>query len=95
MNDAPEQLTDEGYDGPVTLTVEGREVTADASLRGAFMPIDGRFHWYGRLDSVASQSLSSGATVTITTPRGSAEGRLSDTDMWDRLRITGFGRPPF
>ncbi len=84
MNDA--------YDGPVTLTCADTTVETTATLRGHFEPIDGRFHWYGR---VAAPSLASGATVTLTTPHGSATGRLSDLDPWGRLRVAGVGRPPF
>ena len=39
----------EGYDGPARLLTEDRQVEVQVSLRGAFQPIDGRYHWYGRL----------------------------------------------
>ncbi|MCW2868115.1 MAG: hypothetical protein JWR20_2303 [Marmoricola sp.] len=64
-------------------------------LRGHFEPIDGRFHWWGRLDPDPDLPHGSGATVTLTLPTGEAEGRLSDVDPWGRLRISGTGRPPF
>jgi hypothetical protein len=76
-------------------TTEGLEVAVD--LRGHFEPLDGRFHWYGRIS--ASEQLAarfgSGETVLLTTPHGNAEGRLSDVDPWGRFRISGTGRPPF
>lgn len=85
----PEEL----YDGPATI--EDTEV--EVILRGHFEPIDGRFHWWGRI--AASEGLdtehSSGSTVTLVTAHGEAEGRLSDVDPWGRLRIAGTGRPPF
>lgn len=84
----------EQYDGAVTLTVEDRTVATTATLRGHFEPIDGRFHWYGRL-AADSPGLTPGTTVTLSTPRGRAEGRLSDLDPWGRLRVAGVGRPPF
>lgn len=82
----------EEYDGPVRVG----SVTVEASLRGAFQPIDGRFHWYGRLAaSAALDELGPGSSVTVTTEHGSAAGRLSDVDLWGRLRVAGTGRPPF
>lgn len=81
------------YDGPVTVVSGGAEVVLDARLRGAFQPIDGRFHWYGRLG--ATDALTSGDPVTLRTEHGQAQGRLSDLDPWGRLRITGTGHPPF
>ena len=84
----------EQYTGPAEIadgdtTVE--EVTVD--LRGGFQPIDGHFHWYGRV--AGHERLASGDRVTIRTEHGDAEGRLSDVDPWGRLRIAGTGRPPF
>ena len=36
-----------------------------------------------------------GSTVTLQTPYGAAEGRLSDVDTWGRFRVSGTGKPPF
>ena len=87
----------EEYAGPVTVTCGAGEGAAvldtTATLRGHFEPIDGRFHWWGRL--AADDTFTPGATVTLTTPHGTATGRLSDPDPWGRLRVTGTGRPPF
>ena len=84
---------EEQYDGPAAIA--GTEV--DVRLRGHFEPIDGRFHWWGRIAANAriDAEQSSGSTVTLVTPHGEAEGRLSDVDPWGRLRISGTGRPPF
>lgn len=81
------------YAGPVSVVAGETVVEVDATLRGAFQPIDGRFHWYGRLG--ATDALASGATVTLRTAHGEATGRLSDLDPWGRLRVAGTGRPPF
>ncbi|RNM13680.1 DUF4873 domain-containing protein [Nocardioides pocheonensis] len=79
-----------------SLETTGVAVTVDVTLRGHFEPIDGRYHWYGRL--AADEALGRwqpGTTVVLTTPHGSAAGRLSDLDPWGRYRISGTGRPPF
>jgi hypothetical protein len=84
---------EEQYDGPASIA--GTEV--EVVLRGHFEPIDGRFHWWGRI--AANERLdteqASGSTVTLVTPHGEADGRLSDLDPWGRFRIAGTGRPPF
>lgn len=88
---------DDGYQGTVTVAVGGTLVEVEATLRGYFEPIDGRYHWYGRLaasDQLASL-VSGSATAELTTPDGTATGKLGDIDPWGRLRIAGVGRPPF
>jgi len=85
----PEEL----YDGPARIA----ETEVEVRLRGRFEPIDGRFHWWGRIaaDERLDAQHSSGSSVTLVTPHGRAEGRLSDVDPWGRYRIAGTGRPPF
>jgi hypothetical protein len=84
---------EESYEGPARIG----DTVVDVRLRGRFQPIDGRFHWWGRLAASADLDAQhrAGATVTLTTPHGSARGRLSDVDPWGRFRVSGTGRPPF
>jgi hypothetical protein len=83
----------EEYQGPATVG----DLEVEVTLRGHFEPLDGRFHWYGRVAASAALDARhrSGATVLLTTPHGAAEGRLSDVDPWGRFRIAGTGAPPF
>ena len=82
----------EGYEGPARID----QTPVEVSLRGQFQPIDGRFHWYGRIaPDPALETHTSGSTVTLVTPYGEAPGRLSDVDPWGRFRISGTGLPPF
>lgn len=84
----------ESYRGIASLD---ESLDVEVTLRGHFEPLDGRFHWYGRIaadDAVAAQHRS-GATLRIITPHGSAEGRINDVDPWGRFRISGTGTPPF
>ncbi len=87
----------EEYDGPAVVETDEGSVEVAVRLRGHVEPIDGRFHWYGRIavNPVLDERHRSGATVTLRTTHGQAEGRLSDKDPWGRFRITGTGRPPF
>jgi hypothetical protein len=88
----------EGYTGTATLVVDGTEIGVEVDLRGHFQPIDGRYHWYGRI--LVNKRLSAIADgkkmpAEIRTPGGSAAGVVSDPDPWDRYRITGTSTPPF
>lgn len=82
------------YDGPARLESEHGTWEVDVALRGAFQPIDGHFHWYGRVGT-ALECVRNGQSVTVRTDHGEAEGRLSDIDPWGRFRIAGTGKPPF
>ena len=90
----------EEYAGAASVSLaadDAQDIPVEVDLRGRFEPLDGKFQWYGRI--TANQALTErvrpGATVTVTTPDGSAEARLSDVDPWGRFRVSGTGRPPF
>lgn len=86
----------ESYDGPATLLADGASVSLEVRLRGHFQPIDGLFHWWGRVAADdALDDARSGSTVTLRTAYGEAPARLSDRDPWGRFRVSGTGRPPF
>jgi hypothetical protein len=92
------ELPADEYSGPAAVTTDGGDsIGVAVNLRGHFEPLDGRFHWYGRVDAndEVAAMVASGDTVVLTTPQGSAAGRLSDVDPWGRFRIAGTGRPPF
>jgi hypothetical protein len=93
MSTEPEHVSGESYDGPARIGATEVSVT----LRGHFEPIDGRFHWWGRLgaDDTLADRHDPGVSVTLVTQHGEATGRLSDVDPWGRFRIAGTGRPPF
>ena len=87
-----------GYSGPATLVVNDQEIAGEAELRGHFEPIDGRYHWYGRLTANPELDalLTGRISAELRTPEGSAPvSKLGDADTWGRLRISGVGRPPF
>ncbi len=88
---------EDGYAGPVTVVVGVTAVAAEATLKGYFEPIDGRYHWYGRLaaNPELDRLVSGSVAAELRTPIGAAAGKLGDVDTWGRLRIAGVGRPPF
>jgi hypothetical protein len=87
-----------GYTGPATVVVDEAEVAVQVELRGYFQPIDGYFHWYGRVAAnPALDALVTGnrAAVLLRTPAGERPGELSDPDLWGRFRVSGQSTPPF
>ena len=92
-------MTDEdGYEGEATLRMEDLSLTVTVTLKGNFEPVDGRYHWYGRIQQNAALTERLGGrkgTATLATPHGEATGTLTDPDTWGRYRITGTSKPPF
>lgn len=93
-----EHEPEETYAGPAVVVHDGGEVPVTVVLRGLFQPLDGRFHWYGRVDdagALAAAGIRSGAEVALRTPHGEAPARLNDPDPWGRFRVGALGAPPF
>ncbi|OZM75152.1 DUF4873 domain-containing protein [Amycolatopsis antarctica] len=89
---------EDGYTGPATLIVEDTEIPVEVTLRGHFQPIDGYYHWYGRIavnERLAEIAQGRKKPAEIRLPEGSATGEISDPDPWDRYRIMGTSTPPF
>lgn len=89
---------EDGYDGPATLVVESTELAVTVALSGHFEPIDGKYHWYGRIQRSEELTSLLGARkgkAVLRTPLGEAGGQLTDPDPWGRYRISGTTRPPF
>jgi hypothetical protein len=89
---------EDGYQGPATLVVDSTELTVTVTLSGHFEPIDGKYHWYGRIqpcEELTSLLGSRKAKAQLHTPTGKADGQLTDPDPWGRYRITGTSHPPF
>ncbi|GAA3459652.1 DUF4873 domain-containing protein [Saccharothrix longispora] len=89
---------EDGYRGDAVLVFDRREVPVDVELRGFFQPIDGRYHWYGRIaanDEVTALVEGGARTALLRTPTGSATGSLTDPDPWSRYRVSGTSTPPF
>jgi hypothetical protein len=88
----------DGYAGPATLRLGDTTFAVQADLRGQFEPIDGRYHWYGRLarsDELTASIPRGRATGLLSTPEGTAECELYDPDPWERYRVAGISTPPF
>jgi cation diffusion facilitator CzcD-associated flavoprotein CzcO len=88
----------DGYQGTAVLEVGEARFDVRVRLRGHFQPIDGRYHWYGRIDphdGLAEVLGPGNGSGVLTTPEGSARCELSEPDPSRRYRVTGISTPPF
>src|SRR5262249_59756135 len=87
----------DGYEGTAVVQIGRSRFDVRVRLRGHFQPIDGRYHWYGRvsahegLDAVLASGKAAGV---LTTAEGSASCGLSEPDPSRRYRVTGMSTPP-
>lgn len=89
---------DDGYSGLATLAIGDARFDVDVELRGHFEPIDGRYHWYGRIasnEALAELLAGAKASGVLETPHGSSPCEVSEPDTWQRYRLTGYSTPPF
>ncbi len=93
---------EEGYQGPATLTVDGRDVPVTVLLDARHEPQDGKLHWFGRLTlaaavepAVLTALSSSTSSLELRTGDDRSPARIGDIDPWGRYRVTGVGRPPY
>ncbi len=88
-----------GYDGDATLIVGDQAIAVTVHLDGHLEPLDGRFHWYGRIErsaAVAAVKDSGSTTGSLVIGAGeSAEVRLAEYDSWGHVQVNGTGRPPY
>jgi hypothetical protein len=88
-----------GYDGTATLLVNDTPVDVTVHLDGHLEPLDGRFHWYGRIERSAAVAAlkEAGATSGVLTIEGHAPAdvRLAECDPWGHLQVNGTGVPPY
>ncbi|SEL93048.1 protein of unknown function [Blastococcus sp. DSM 46786] len=82
----------EGYEGEVTVAVEGAEPrTARAALAARFDPLAGSVIWSGRV----AVAVGPRTRLELTTPHGSSVAEATESDPWGNTRLRGVGRPPF
>lgn len=90
---------DDGYTGPARLRLGDEVVDVEVTLAGHLEPLDGRYHWYGRVDQHDDvDAAKRGGVTTVELAIGSghpAAGRLAEHDAWGNLRVTGLGAPPY
>jgi hypothetical protein len=92
---AAEHEHDDGYDGPALLVTSDAEYAVEALLRGHFEPVDGRYHWHGRVSGDLAGLEGRRHDAVLVTPSGQALCRVHDPDLWGRFCVAGVSRPPF
>jgi hypothetical protein len=90
---------DLGYERWLTVRVEGSAIEVVGQLHGFFQPIDGSYHWYGRLapdERISAWVAERGrAAVEISVGEGGpVPARLGERNPWGGHRVTGTGPPP-
>ncbi|HJR89296.1 MAG TPA: DUF4873 domain-containing protein [Aeromicrobium sp.] len=93
----PEEPT--GFSGRATLTVGDQVVDVTVHVDGHLEPLDGRYHWYGRIERSAAVAAikDAGATFGVLSIDGAAtaELRLAEYDPWGHVQVNGVGAPPY
>jgi hypothetical protein len=90
---------DERYSGAAMLRASGVEVAVTVEVGGRVEPVDGRYHWGGRVapapEVVALVRGGKRAAELQVAGGRPAPARLGELDPWGGVRITGVGRPPW
>ena len=82
----------DGYDGEVTVLVDGEPARSARAVLGArFDPLAGSVVWSGRI----ALALPARTRLEVTTPHGSGTAVATECDPWGNTRVTGADRPPF
>jgi len=94
-------MTDDGYTGPATLAVaeSGLTVRVRVRLSGRVEPVDGRYHWAGRIaaqDAVTALVRAGVRSVTLRIGDAAPVAvRLGDVDPWGAVRAQATSPPPW
>lgn len=93
----PDEVT--GFSGEASLIVGDRVMDVVVHLDGHLEPLDGRFHWYGRIERCAAVEAvkDAGATtgLLVVGELPPAELRLAEYDPWGHVQVKGVGAPPY
>ncbi|GAB3858149.1 DUF4873 domain-containing protein [Dactylosporangium cerinum] len=84
------------------LLVDGAAHAVELHLSGHFQPLDGRYHWGGRMTGAADVPEEISALVRADrrdvqlrcAPADPVPARLLDIDPWGNVRFAGTGAPP-
>jgi hypothetical protein len=82
----------EGYDGEVTVAVDGEAPRSARAVLGArFDPLAGSVAWSGRIALTVPPL----TRLELTTPHGVGVAEATESDPWGNTRVSGIDRPPF
>ncbi|WP_156042432.1 DUF4873 domain-containing protein [Rhodococcus sp. UNC363MFTsu5.1] len=98
LGNADEREDDDAYAGAAVLTADEVALTVQVHLNGHFEPLDGNYHWYGRIAGSGLTELKrrGRSALHLTIAEGPATpATLAEQDPWGNYRITGVGPPPY
>lgn len=89
----------ETYAGPLELVTPDAVVETQVVMSGLLQPIDGAYHWHGRLSPDTALTELAGRVgrkpLGVRLPGGAeVVGRLGERNPWGGYRISGTGAPP-
>lgn len=88
----------EAYSGHAFVQIESERYPATVVLAGHFEPLDGRYHWGGRilpLREVAEAVRSGVRSATLHVEDRAFAVHLAEVDPWSGVRIRASGTPPW
>ena len=91
-------MTGAGYAGSAVVVIDGRPYDITVTLAGHFEPLDGRYHWGGRVAPSAGVAacVRSGTRAATLRMRGREFAvRLTETDPWGGVQLRAVGAPPW
>lgn len=89
---------EEGYRGPARVVAGETDLAVVVDLMDHFEPLDGRTHWYGRIQATPDlAALKDGGVVEVELVIGdvSAPLRLAEYDPWGNVAVRAIGAPPY
>jgi hypothetical protein len=98
LSSLAEREDDTEYRGPGVLTSGDLTVAVEVFLNGHIEPLDGLYHWYGRVvgDGVDAAKGRNRTPLFLTIGDGpEVPAALAERDPWGHFRIAGVGTPPF
>jgi hypothetical protein len=91
-------MPEEGYTGRAVLEAGDRRLDVEVALGGYFEPLDGRYHWGGRLKPADGLADLVRAGVRDAVLRIGAEAgplRMIDVDPWGGVTVRATGPAPW
>ena len=92
-------IEDDEYAGPAVVAAADVNTAVRVSFAGRFEPVDGRYHWGGRIaPDERLAALVRGGLRSATVQIGqypAASARLAEVDPWGGIRVVGVGLPPW
>lgn len=94
LSGAAPAADDDVYDGPVAISLDGRDIAARARLTGNLAAIDGRYHWRGTLTGdLPDDLLRSRRVVSLSVAGHEVQARVVERTPWGSLTVAGDGAP--